>query len=518
MSKTNFLIAWHSSYWLFLLVAALSGAAAQADSISDDLAKWIDDHGRRAFGEYPEPCNDYTYARRVYLDSVGRIPSLPELLDYGNSSLQRRRELVHQLVFAQGERAALSKRLASAHWARLWRRILIPPGTTVSGVPESIEAWLGEAFEANRPLDEIMRDLIRANPNTPSNTYYGLVGSQPQNYAGHISRVMFGVRIECAQCHDHPFAPWKQADFWGLAAFYTDMNNGTPSTGVKSGGAGVIVNEGVTYNAKYLWEVGATAPEGIKADSGAEFRGGLARWATSRSNPNFSSTMVNRIWQQLLGRGIYPDIENLDMAKPEEREFLNDLGEKFEEIGFDTQVLVAAICKSRWYQAKSINDELQSWPQGFARSAKVVSPEQVFDSLEQSLHLPVSRIDPRSSRWTGDRVQLVSRLNETAGANPEDYSAGIPQALMLMNGKMTSEAMDWNQSRMLRALVEAPFLDEKSRLNSLFLCVLTREPTEVERTRLTSFLDQHKDEPSKQRAYGEILWALLNSPEFVLCR
>jgi hypothetical protein len=518
VSKTNFLNALYSSYWLVWFAAVLSGSAAQADSLSDDLAKWIDDHGRKVFGEYPEVCDDYTYARRVYLDSVGRIPSLPELRDYENSSQLRRRELVHQLVFAQGERAASSKRLTSSHWARQWRRVLIPPGTTVNGAPESIEPWLGEAFGANRPLDEIMRELIRANPNTPSNAYYGLIGSQPQNYAGHVSRVMFGVRIECAQCHDHPFAPWKQKDFWGLAAFYTDMNNITSSTDVKSGGAGVIVSEGVTYHAKYLWDVGATAPSESSTDSGVELRGGLARWATSRGNPHFSSTMVNRIWQQLLGRGIYPDVENLDMAKPEEREFLNDLGEKFEEIGFDTQVLVAAIYKSRWYQAKSIADDLQALPHGFARSAKVVSPEQVFDSLEQSLHLPVSRIDPRASRWTGDRIQLVSRLNETAGANPEDYSAGVPQALMLMNGKMTSEAIDWNQSRMLRAIVEAPFLDEKSRLDSLFLCVLTREPTVVERTQLNSFLDQHKDETSKQRAYGEILWALLNSPEFVLCR
>jgi hypothetical protein len=518
VNKTHFLRFWFSGSLSVLLGAVFSSAIVRADSLSDDLATWIDQRGEKVYGQPPEPCDDFTFARRVYLDSVGRIPSLPELRDFQAAGSQRRNELIHQLVFSQGERAIVNKKLNAAHLARQWRRVLIPPGTTASGAPETIESWLSESFEANKPLDEMMRELVRATPNTPSNAYYGLVGSMPQNYAGHVSRVMFGVRIECAQCHDHPFANWKQSDFWGLAAFYSDMNNATSDPEVKAGSAGVIVNESVSYNAKYLWEPTSSSAEAATSTSGTELRGNLARWVTDRKNPHFSSTMVNRFWQQLIGNGLYHDVENLDMATPEERAFLDELGEKFEEIGFDTQTLVAAIYKSRWYQAKSVDDESQASSTGFARSLKVTTPEQVFDSLEQSLHLPVSRIDPDSARWTGDRMQLVSRLSETTGSNPEDYAAGIPQALMLMNGKMTSDAIDWNRSRTLRAIVEAPFLDEKSRLDSLFLCLLTREPTEDERTQLEAFLDQQDDEDSKQRAYGEILWALLNSPEFVLCR
>ncbi len=132
--------------------------------------------------------------------------------------------------------------------------------------------------------------------------------------------------------------------------------------------------------------------------------------------------------------------------------------------------------------------------------------------------LPVSRIDPTSSRWSGDRLQLVSRLSETVGATPEDYASGIPQALLLMNGKMTSDAISPDRSRLLRAVVESPFFNDSDRIKTLYLAVLTREPSGEESKALADYLESKPQGGDRQRAYGEILWALLNSPEFVLCR
>ncbi|XZE19593.1 DUF1553 domain-containing protein [Pirellulaceae bacterium SH449] len=508
---------------LAIVGLVVTASYLNADSRGDELAAWIDQKGIEVYGELPELCDDLTFARRIYLDTIGRIPSLSELRDFQANGDSRRRQLIHELVFGDGERGALYQRLVSSHLARQWRRVLIPPGTTVNGAPETIEPWLNESFEQNKPLDEIMRELVRSSPNNPANAYFNLIGADAANYAGHVSRVMLGVRIECAQCHDHPFAPWKQQDFWGLAAFYSDlgMNRSTEDAGV-----GTIESDGVQYTAKYLWTtnpafsdpVTGQPPSSNRSVSGTEVRLKLARWITARENPHFSSTMVNRMWQQLVGRGIYADVENLDSASPENRVLLDALGDKFAEIEFDTRVLLAAILKSKWYQAKSLEFELLARPDQFARSLKASSPEQVFDSLETSLHLPLSRINPSSARWSGDRLQLVSRLNETSGVTPEDYASGIPQALMFMNGKLTSDAIDWETSRLLRAVVEAPFLDEDARLDSLFLSVLTRLPTEAERSALTTYLLDFDNDSSKRRAYGEVLWALLNSPEFVLCR
>ena len=154
----------------------------------------------------------------------------------------------------------------------------------------------------------------------------------------------------------------------------------------------------------------------------------------------------------------------------------------------------------------------------FARTLKVISPDQVFDSLEQSLLLPISRIDPEAPRWTGTRSQLVTRLSETIGATPEDYASGIPQALMLMNGRLTSDAISLDRSRLLRAVVESPFFNENDRVSTLYMAVLTREPSAEEKTALTAYLDAKPTADARKKAYGEILWALLNSPEFVLCR
>ena len=266
---------------------------------------------------------------------------------------------------------------------------------------------------------------------------------------------MLGVRIDCAQCHDHPFSEWKQDDFWGLAAFFSDFAGGNAGGTASGGQPGEINYEGTTYKAKFLWSSDALESPAPRAK--------FAKWITSKQNPNFSSTAVNRFWQLLVGRGLYADIENLDEAAESDRIFVDALGEKFAADGFHVPRLIAAICKSRWYAAESEQqtdetDEADERGRVFKRSLKVISPEQVFDSLEQSLHLPISRINPMAPRWTGERVQMVSRLGEAVGETPEDYASGIPQALMMMNGRMTTEAIDLDRSRLLRAVVEAPVL------------------------------------------------------------
>ncbi|MFK8112426.1 MAG: DUF1549 domain-containing protein [Rubripirellula sp.] len=481
------------------------------DSRGDGLAAWLDHRGREVWGEPPKPCDDLTFARRIYLDLLGRVPSVSELRDYQDLGELRRKSLVEQLVFGEGLRKETYERLSASNLARHWRRVLLPPGTTVNGSPESIERWLSDAFKQRTPYDEMMRQLARIPSTESSGQYYQLVGSLPENYAGHISRVMLGVRIECAQCHDHPFTDWKQEDFWGLAAFYSDLGRpGDAADASKAAATGSIEYEGTVYQAKMLWSDESVT--GGKLAPRAQF----AQWVTAKDNLHFSATAANRFWQFLVGHGLYADVENLDEALPSERAFLDELGRRFANDGFDVNRLIAAICKTSWYQAGSVDEEPTD--QSFARTLKVISPEQVFDSLEQSLLLPVSRIDPSSSRWTGDRMQLVSRLSETVGATPEDYAAGIPQALLLMNGKMTNDAISLDRSRLLRAVVESPFFNDNDRIKTLYLAVLTREPSAEESEAMVAYLDSKSEDTARNRAYGEILWALLNSPEFVLCR
>lgn len=491
---------------LVSMIALCQPQAVCADSRGDDLANWLDRRGQEIWGKPPQPCSDLTFARRLYLDVLGRIPSVSELRDFQDLGEERRQILVEQLVFTEGARAESYRRLSAFHFARQWMRVLIPPGTTANGSPETVVQFLAEQYRNNTPYDQLISGLANLQTAQSAGNYYQLLGSLPQNYAGHLSRVALGVRIECAQCHDHPFSDWKQSDFWGLAAFYGDL-----APAMQTGRSGSIEFEGTVYPAKLL-----TSQKPVGAESTA-LRSRLAIWMTSKDNPYFAATAVNRFWQQFVGHGLYEDVENLDRATDEERMFLDEFGERFAEDGFDMQRLVAAICKSSWYEAESVDDSEAS-AGSFARALKVISPDQVFDSLEQSLLLPVSRIDPQSPRWTGGRVQLVTRLSETIGTTPEDYASGIPQALMLMNGRITSEAIDFDRSRLLRAVLESPFFKQSDRIETLYLAVLTRNPTSDESAALTEYVESKTNEEARQRAYGEILWALLNSPEFVLCR
>jgi hypothetical protein len=241
---------------------------------------------------------------------------------------------------------------------------------------------------------------------------------------------------------------------------------------------------------------------------------------TSPENPNFAATAVNRVWQYLLGEGAVGEVDDLDLISEDDRQrILDPLAEQFIASGYDLRWLISGICKSKAYQCVSLaGEDGQNSLAEARRPLKTLTPQQVFDSLEQALLLPVTRSDERSARHNGRMTQLVQRLDESIGTSPTDYSAGVPQVLLLMNGAMTAEATRLDRSQTLRAIVEAPFLEADEKLEALYLATLTRHPSTDEEQALRLHIGGQPDEASRKRAYGEILWALINSPEFVLCR
>jgi hypothetical protein len=196
---------------------------------------------------------------------------------------------------------------------------------------------------------------------------------------------------------------------------------------------------------------------------------------------------------------------------------LDELAKLFVESGFDLRWLIMGICQSRTYQQAYSNDPTNE-AEGFThRPLKTLLPEQVFDSLEQALGLPVAKAD-NGPRYNGLRDQFVARMNEAAPESPADYKGGIPQALMLMNGQLTADATNLESSRTLRAVVDAPFLKPEDKIETLYLAALSRKPTESE---LVFLLDHYRRQPGEQerrQAFAQMLWGLLNSPEFVLSR
>ncbi len=522
-----------------MLALALSGSAFVAadepagkrsvDSrlTTEELARWIDERFAAAWQdskiEPPAMIDDATFLKRTSLDLTGSIPSVSQARDFlGYDGEHRRGTLVDRLLNDPRRPEKYVERTA-AHWATVWRRMMVPGNSQEARIAVGLEPWLKEQFTANVPYDELARKLVTATNDgqamMPVNSRLGVqvggpalffqaIGGKPETAASSVSRVFLGVRIGCAECHNHPFADWKQSDFWGMAAFFSGIKNGAVNDTVTA----TIrpENSTVEYAAAFL------GGEPVKITKGRTPRETLADWMVAPENSMFAATAVNRVWQHLLGRGMTESVDDLDKASPAERKILDDLAKLFVDAKFDLRWLIAGICKSQLYQRECIVlVDMDAAPPPGLRPIKTLSPEQLFNSLEQALSLPVARADG-SARFNGLRDQLIGRMNEAASNNPDEFRAGIPQALLLMNGRLTTEATDLDQSRTLRGVLDAPFLDTEAKLTTLYLATFSRPPRAEEKKFLLEHIRKQADGDKQKQAYAEIFWGLLNSPEFVL--
>jgi hypothetical protein len=261
------------------------------------------------------------------------------------------------------------------------------------------------------------------------------------------------------------------------------------------------------YNAKFL---GGTVPD---FPSGRSPRAVLADWLAARENRFFAANVVNRVWRDMCGSGVVSTVDDLDAVEPAERKLiLDELAEKFAASGFNIQWLVEGICLSKVYQRASAGSE----PSPGQRPVRTLSPDQVLASIDQALSLKKGR--GLGLQFTPEGRTLMARLEESRGTTPTDFKGGIPQSLLLMNGAVITEATTLDSSLTLRAVVEAPFLNETEKLKTLFLAAYSRPPRPEEQERLLKVVRaKPDDEQARRQAYANIFWALLNSPEFVLC-
>src|SRR6185295_9619779 len=339
----------------------------------------------------------------------------------------KRQDYVDRLLTSEKRPEQFSKRSAD-HLARVWRRMMVPAASPGVGVGPQLDPWLAKQFSANTPYDQVARKLllvspaqngrglgfggaVPAEPTTPdpdaaAGVFQQAVGQSPENLAAAYVRVFLGVRLHCAQCHDNPLASWKRDDFWGIAALLSTAGAKTEAATT----APMITpgTESISYTAKLLWERKPLK----EIPAGKSSRELLADWMVSKDNPNFAATAVNRVWQYLCGRGLAGSVDNLDQVSPQERKILDDLAKLFVESNYDVRWLITGICKSKVYQQAAMQGT-EAEQEGFVhRPLKALLPEQVFDSLEQALSLPVAVAD-KGPRFNGEREQFVARMNES---------------------------------------------------------------------------------------------------------
>jgi hypothetical protein len=487
---------------------ALAATAARADdrdvqALADKIDSHIAARWRQRDVHPAAAADDAAYLRRVYLDLVGQVPTITEVRDFlDDRAKDKRARLVERLLKTDTH---------ARFFADEWRKTLLPANSfAFGGGGAPLDTWLKRQVGDNVGYDKVARAVLTAQTNDPAlGAFFQANENKPENLAGAVSRIFLGVRIECAQCHDHPFARWKKQQFWEFAAFFGDV--------APNGKRGEITlpNSDKVVKAKLL---AADAPA-LKA--GVAPRDALADWTASADNPYFARAAANRLWQHFFGVGLADPVDSLgEDNAPSHPELLDELGRAFAAHQFDVRFLIRAITASKTYGlSSSAPDVSPDGPRLFARAAvRGLSAEQLYDSLAvvtgkgAPLDPPVGR--PPSFDGFGQRADFVARFANRD--RPIDSSTSILQALHLMNGKPTADATSLEGNRQLRVLAEAQGRTTAQRVDELFLMTLARKPRPQEKERLVKYVDGGGARGDKKLALADVFWVLLNGSEFGL--
>ena len=519
-----------------------AAAQALAAKIDERFAKhWKDKKVQPA----PQ-ADDAEFMRRVYLDLIGRIPSAGEARQFlEDNAPDKRQRLVEML---------LDHPRYTLHWMNYWETLLLPESKyeATNGISRSFEAWVRKQMQSNVAYDKMVRELLTTPVNVLTKlgdelfpvqfqnekgtfggagladpipysyaapyaaVFYQVEKAAPENLAGKTSRLFLGVRLECAQCHDHPFAKWKREQFWNQAAFFA---------GIESPGNGVPLRDNPNNKSIAMSEGGKVVPARFLDGTEPKWQDGIggrklvADWVTSPKNSYFARAITNRLWAYFLGTGLIEPVDEMvgkDVQDNDPGGILDELAQAFVANGFDLKFLMRSITSTKAYQLTSKKSHLsQDNPRLFARmSVRGLTAEQLFDSLTEAVgeRLPRQQtISPNAGSTANDAQGLFLRMFANRTETAVNAQSSIPQALAMMNGNVSATAI--KKSRTLAAVMDSPFLDTKGRIETLYLATLSRTPRPEELKRVLEFLDQAG---SQEEGLADVFWALLNSAEFKL--
>ncbi|MCA9025334.1 MAG: DUF1553 domain-containing protein [Planctomycetaceae bacterium] len=462
---------------------------------------------------------DEEFFRRVSLDLTGRVPTVSECREFmADPSVNRRKQLVEQL---------LSRRDYATHLGAVWRKMLLPDGVDLSmyGGSASFEEWLSDRFRENMPYDELVRQLLLAEGRVSESgpiLFYTALNLKPEQLAAQTSRAFLGIRLECAQCHDHFFDKrLKQTDFWGLAAFFAQisqpegkMDRVSPVLRVADTDHGEVTLPDTEDVISPHFLLGSSLD---KSDHAPSRRRQLAEWITATDNPHFARATVNRVWAHLFGRGLVDPVDDMRIDNPPVcPEVLDELAGYFVATSFDLRDLFHVIVNSQTYQlsSRSVDDDPARTLHFAQMNIKTFTAEQLYDSISVATRLePLGTDDGSLVRSSNVSRQSFLEQFRAPPGQVTDYQAGIPQALTLMNGGLMHSATDLRSSGILKSL-EAPFFTDEQRVNTLFLATLSRQPDDAERQEMLDYV--LSKESGKAQRLSDVLWVLLNSAEFTL--
>jgi hypothetical protein len=462
--------------------------------------------------------SDSEFARRAYLDACGILPTAEEARAFlADPSPEKRSKLI----------AALTQRPEFAElWAVKWADVLRVQDETMGGEGAQVfYRWIRESLAANKPMDQFAREILTASGPTrqhpPANFYRAITGAEDLSTA--TAQLFLGVRMGCAKCHNHPFERWTQDEYYELAAFFAQVRqvdgrrSREATIELDPNGEETHLRTGKVVRTKLLGAAYVDVPKG------RDRRTVLAEWMTRKDNPFFARAMVNRVWANLLGRGIVEPVDDFRDSNPPVNDALLDaLAKDFVAHGFDLRYLVRTIMGSRTYQLSARPQPLNRHDDLYYSHAlpRMLTAEQLADAISRVTGVP----DQYEGYPKGTRAMQVAGTQartpflKTFGRPDRNLSCecerekdpNLFQALTLITDREIDRKLNEGTGR-IAVLAEAKKPDAEV-LEELYLAAFSRLPTARERKEWLAYFARAG---SRKQALQDLGWVLINSKEFL---
>ncbi len=480
--------------------------------------------------------DDGEFIRRVYLDTIALLPSPDRVRAFVASDDPKKRARLIEELLARPE--------FNDFWALKWLDVLRSNRKTIGPAAVfKLQRWVRHAMAAKLPIDVMAQRLVLATGDVnvhPEANFYRVTTS-PEERAETVSQLFLGIRIGCARCHNHPFERWTQNDYYGLASFFSGVR--IKGSGPRRGrnNARLSVDRQVVWNDPsaplldnprsgrpalpvYLTNSGPRTVDG--AVDHPDRRELFAQWLTSADNPYFAAALANRIWYHILGQGIVDPVDDFrDSNPPSNKPLLDALATDLREHDFDLRHLVRTILNSSTYQLRASTNEPERYDRYFAYALpRRLSAEQLADAVDSVLDLQESYAGiPLGARAVqlpdddaaGEFLKKFGKPQRQLACECERPStSNFAQSLELLGGSAFNEKLRRRGARLDRLLSAGE--QSSSIVDELYLAALARSPSGPERAAATALLEGAAESP--RAALEDILWALLNSREFLFRR
>lgn len=462
-------------------------------------------------------CSDEVFLRRIFIDLTGMLPSVEEYKAFmANKSADKREQLVKDLM----ERKEFSEL-----WVLKWAELLqIRSSNQVSYKATLLYYnWLQDRIARNVPLNQWVQELLGANGGTFNNpvTNYYQNETDILKVTENVAQVFMGMRIQCAQCHNHPFDRWTMDDYYGFAAFFTQIGRKPTEDPrelvVFNSGSGEINHPvgGRRMAPKYL---GGEIPD----VTGKDRRGLMAEWLASPKNPYFATNLSNMVWTHFFGLGIINEVDDVRVSNPPSNsELLEELGKKFTEYNYDFKRLVKDIVLSNTYQLSTqTNPSNESDTKNFSHSSiRRIKAETFLDCISQvtetknkfpGLPLGARAVQIADGQVSNYFLTTFGRATRESVCSCEvKLDPTLSQSLHLLNGDATTQRI--TQGNLIGKLLKDKKTPEEI-LDEIYMRCLSRMPSADEKTKVLALVNAEKD---KKQVLEDAFWAVLNTREYM---